>query len=99
MKNGEPLRFGHFEVLDGRGRDVPPGCEVGVLLDYGAGHPPWHPLGRLRDPVVALEADSASRLLGWSYLSLGSRRAPTPSFFLLEREGPAPRLVEPSYWS
>jgi hypothetical protein len=98
LKHGEPVRFGHFEVLAAQSLDVPPGCEVGVVLDYGAGHPSWHPLGRLRDPLVSLDADSSDRLLGWSFLSLGLTRAKTPSFFLLERESTAPVLVEPSYW-
>jgi hypothetical protein len=56
-----------------------------VLLDYGAAHPAWHPLARLRDPVVAVEAGSVDLLLGASWLDLGARIR-TPSFFTLERE-------------
>ena len=36
----------------------------------------------------ALEPGNADRLLGWSYVELGPLRIRTPSYFLLEREGP-----------
>lgn len=53
----------------------------------GATLAPWfHPLARLRDPVVALREGSTELLLGASYLSLGSKLVATPSFFTLERE-------------
>jgi hypothetical protein len=80
----EPVTFGPFVV-----RELPSGepfgCRAGVLLDYGPTHPRWHPLGRLRDPLVALEPGSVRLLLGASYLQLGASLR-TPSFFLLERE-------------
>lgn len=49
-----------------------------LVLDYGV----------LRDPLVALHANSVEHLLGWSYLAIGPAKIPTPSYFLLERERP-----------
>jgi hypothetical protein len=69
---GQPRCFGHYEVKPN---------ERGLLIDYGT----W---ARARDPIVALETGSVERLLGWTYLDLGVARVGTPSFFLLEREGP-----------
>jgi hypothetical protein len=39
----------------------------------------------LRDPLVALDAGSADRLLGVSLVGVGGITLPTPSYFLLER--------------
>jgi hypothetical protein len=50
-------------------------------------------MSRMRDPIVALHEGSVDLLLGWSYLDLGFWRMPTPSYFLLEREGPLERVV------
>jgi len=47
----------------------------------------------VRDPIVALNEGSVELLLGWSYVDLGLLRVPTPSFFLLEREGPLAHVV------
>src|SRR5690606_10705718 len=44
MRGGRPWHFGHFAVLADAGS---------LLLDYGAAHPAWHPLARVRDPLVA----------------------------------------------
>ena len=49
-----------------------------LALDYGA----------IRDPLVSLVAGSAELLLGRSDLVLGPMRVATPSYFVLEREGP-----------
>lgn len=85
IRRGVPLTFGHFRVADARPR-APAGC-AGLLLDYGAFASALNPMSRLRDPIVAVDAGSASLLLGWSYLDLGFV-VPTPSFFTLEREAP-----------
>ena len=59
------------------------------MIDYGLGdNPRLDPIRRGRDPLVALEKGSVERLLGWTYLDLGVGRVGTPSYFLLEREGP-----------
>ena len=91
VRKGAPVTFGHFAVTDALGR-TPPGCDRGLLLDYGLG---GGPLGRLRDPIVALEKGSAELLLGWSYLALGRRHLGTPSFFALLADGPLSHRVPP----
>ena len=40
------------------------------------------------DPIVAVAPDRVDLLLGWSYVDLGPMSVGTPSFFLLEQEGP-----------
>ncbi|MDQ3298587.1 MAG: hypothetical protein M3619_18530 [Myxococcota bacterium] len=76
---GVPWTFGHFAaVREGEH----------TLLDYGrGGNRRGDPIAMLRDPVVSLASGSADRLLGRSLVQLGSRRAPTPSYFLLEYAG------------
>ena len=51
-----------------------------LLIDYGK--------SGTRDPLVAVKEGSSELLLGWTYLDLGVTRIGTPSFFVLEREGP-----------
>ncbi len=85
LRNAEPITFGPYQVVP-----LPPDgtafrCRAGVLLDYGAMHPAWHPLARVRDPLVALREGSADLLLGATYLAVGPLALRTPSFFLLER--------------
>lgn len=87
-KHGAPICFGHYEVRAARGCGSPIACEQGLLIDYGLGeNGRLDPVRRARDPIVALEAGSVERLLGWTFLDLGIKRVRTPSFFLLEREG------------
>jgi hypothetical protein len=81
---GRDRTFGPFRVT-ALPAAAPFGCRAGVLLDYGAAHPVWHPLARLRDPLVAVVPGSTDLLLGASYLALGAG-VRTPSFFTLERE-------------
>jgi len=86
---GTPRCFGFYEVRDGREYDMPVAARHGLVIDYGLGkNPALDPVRRGRDPLVALEAGSVTRLLGWTYLDLGITRVGTPSYFLLEREGP-----------
>lgn len=85
-KRGEPVTFGHYLVVDAPQVEAP----RGLLLDYGLGqNGRFDPVSLVRDPVVALEEGSVEVLLGWTYLELTPRvRIGTPSFFVLEREGP-----------
>lgn len=93
-KKAQPVTFGHFEVVAAAG--VPEGCDRGLLIDYGrGGNRRLDPVSRLRDPIVALEAGSADRLLGWSYLQVGPKQVGTPSFFWLERDVPLTHHAEP----
>jgi hypothetical protein len=77
IRRGRPWTFGHFAVVHDRDR---------VVLDYGAGRA--LAMRAVRDPLVALEAGSARVLLGRSDVALGPARLATPSYFVLEREGP-----------
>jgi len=93
-KGGQPFTFGHFAVvplagytpLRYRGRRVR--VPAGRMLDYGKGGNGLDPIRFLRDPIVAVHEGDPSLLFGWSYLDLGLRRVPTPSFFTLEMAGP-----------
>jgi len=81
---GRVVSFGPFVVRPLPADGTPFRCRAGLLLDYGGRHPVWHPLARLRDPIVALNEGSADLLLGASYLDVGAS-VKTPSFFTLER--------------
>ena len=90
---GVPWTFGHFSVVTAKGRTKPE-WERGVLLDYGA-----FTASRLpspQDPLVSLRPDSADLLLGFTYLAVGRARIATPSWFTLEREGPATFDAQPA---
>lgn len=88
-RDGSPRCFGFYEVLDGVDYRMPVRCQHGLVIDYGraAQNGALDPVRRGRDPLVALEKGSVERLLGWTYLDLGMLVG-TPSYFLLEREGP-----------
>ncbi|HSN28440.1 MAG TPA: hypothetical protein VLT45_19275 [Kofleriaceae bacterium] len=76
-RRGRTWTFGHFAVV----REA-----EHLVLDYGAGRA--LAMRAVRDPLVALEAGSARLLLGRSDVALGPARLATPSYFVLEREGP-----------
>lgn len=101
QRRGAPISFGHYRVdradeARARGCPLPPGCDRGLLLDYGAGgNPRLDPTSLVRDPLVALRRDDPSLLLGWTFLKLGRRAVPTPSFFALAHEGPLDDVVTP----
>ena len=84
-RRGDVVSFGPFAVVPLPAGGTPFGCEEGVVFDYGARHPAWHPIGLTRDVVVALDADHAL-LLGALYVEVAGRGLRTPSFFTLERE-------------
>lgn len=94
-KDGHELSFGHYEVVPLDGYRIPRrAVSRGLLLDYGkGGNARLDPTNRVRDPIVALVEGSADVLLGWTYLDLGLTTTTTPSFFLLEREGPLDVVV------
>lgn len=92
LRRGEPVTFGHFEVVEpDAGARLP-----GLLIDYGRGGNRRHdPVRRLRDPIVAVNDGDATVLLGWTYLDLGRTRLGTPSFFTLERDVPLTHRARP----
>lgn len=96
LRGGEPMTFGHYQVVDPRDYRVPPGCDRGLLIHYGLGrNRSLDLIGRLRDPIVALEPRSVELLLGWSYVDCGLFNLKTPSYFTLEREGRLTQRVTP----
>lgn len=86
-RRGAPLCFGPYEVVPLDGRSPRP-VRAGLLIDYARGKTGLDPMRLVRDPLVALRADDASLLLGWSYVDLGLTRLSTPSYFALRRAGP-----------
>lgn len=87
-RSGAPWTFGHYTATALPPR-MPRGIARGLLIDYS---PERGLMGRLRDPIVALDEGKVELLLGWSYLDLGIA-IPTPSYFVLEREGPLEHVV------
>ena len=77
---GKPRCFGHYVVRDAAPYRAPLAPEGALMIDYG-----W---SGMRDPLVSLRVGDVSALLGMTYVALGPLRVETPSFFLLEREGP-----------
>ena len=73
-RHGRPITFGRYDV----DRD-----EAGVaMLRYRGA------MRLLRDPLVALDPGDSTLLLGRSIVGVGSWQIATPSYFVLEREGP-----------
>ena len=85
-KKGIPRAFGHYRVTPAKGRKLPGPYEQGLLIDYGVRGGGSFKL--MRDPLIAINKDDPTVLMGLSYLELGWFRFHTPSFFLLVREGP-----------
>lgn len=91
-REGAPVCFGHYRVVDLPAGGAPRGIERGLLIDYA---PAGGAMSRVRDPIVAVVAASAELLLGWSYVDLGFARAGTPSYFALVRERPLTHVAAP----
>lgn len=86
-RGGAPFTFGHYRVVPGADVRSPEGCDRGLMIHYGlGGNAPLDPMGRVRDPIVALNEGSADLLLGWSYVDVAGLLVHTPTFFVLERE-------------
>ncbi len=96
-RDDAPKTFGHYRVVRPEGPRIYPGTDRGLLIHYGlGGNKRRDPLGRARDPIVALAGDSVDLLLGWTYMdpAIGPL-IPTPSFFSLKRGGPLDHTAEP----
>jgi hypothetical protein len=95
-KNDDLHTFGHYRVVPLEAGGYPDGLGRGLLLDYGlGGNARLDPLRAVRDPLVAVNAEDATLLLGWSYVVVGPRRVGTPSFFVLERCGALSHRASP----
>ena len=96
QKRGRPWTFGHYHVVQSSDRMPRIGRTRGLLIHYGlGGNGRLDPTQRVRDPIVAVNPDSADLLLGWSYVDLAAFSLGTPIFFTLEREGPLGHLAAP----
>ena len=96
MRGDTPRSFGHFRVLDGAQAAASMEGRHGLLLDYGqGGNRSLDPIGRLRDPLVALRPGDVDLLLGCTYLAIGGRALRTPSYFLLMRGGRLDHIAHP----
>jgi hypothetical protein len=96
LKKGRPVTFGHYEVVEATPHNTPAGFDRGLLIDYGRGNNHrFDPVSMLRDPIVALTAGSVEILLGATFVALGGRYVPTPSFFCLIRDTPVDTVATP----
>ncbi len=96
QKNGAPLTFGHYRVVDAAGYRMPKPASRGLMIDYGlGGNPLLDFTRRMRDPLLAVNPGKTDLLIGWSYVDLGFVRFGTPSFFTLEYDGPLSHRVAP----
>ena len=96
QRRGLPVTFGHYEVRPASEYRPPQSVGEGLMLDYGrGGNGLVDPVRRVRDPLVAIQANDFEALLGWSYVDLGWTRVGTPSFFLLLRAGPLEHIASP----
>jgi hypothetical protein len=94
-KGDKPVTFGHYLVVPAEGISHPVPCPHGLLLDYGrGGNARLDPTATTRDLLVAVNPGSSDLLLGWMYMDFGINMK-TPSFFILEREGPLDHRAEP----
>lgn len=95
-KKGEPITYGHYAVVPCDGYRMPRPYDAGLMLDYGrGGNAALDPMGRTRDPIVAVDEGDSTLLLGWSYVDLGVRTVATPSFFALRRGVELSHVVPP----
>jgi hypothetical protein len=94
-RSGAPRTFGHYRVVDPASCPGPAGTDRGLLIHYGlGGNKRRDPLRRARDPIVAVNPDDPTLLLGWTWLDL-LRPVGTPSFFSLELDGPLDHRADP----
>ena len=95
--DGKPACWGHYQVVTTKGRPIPRPVPQTALIDYSLGGNGRFEftVNPMRDPLVALEKDSAEVLLGWSYYDLGWFRFSTPSYFLLLRDCPVEYVAHP----
>lgn len=89
QRRGETFAFGFYAV-------APHPAGRGVLLDYGrGGNPRLDPSGAIRSHLVALDEGGCELLLGWTSAEVGPLCVRTPSFFLLEHDGPLDEVIAP----
>jgi len=77
-KHGVPVTWGHYRVYP---------KDRALMIDYDVPQNGWL-TRRTRDPLVAVNANDATLLLGVSILDFGFFRMWTPTYFALVRRGP-----------
>jgi hypothetical protein len=89
LKNGKDKSFGPFLVRKKASGKMAKEFPNAMLLDYGASEvSPEFSVRSLRDPLIALNRDDPTILLGCSWLQLAGASFATPSYFTLERSEP-----------
>jgi len=89
-KRGEPLTFGHYQLLSAEGiTNFPKGWTGPQHLDYRHAGNHWWDLGRLGYcPLVAVNEGKSDLLLGWENFRVAGINIPLPDFWALKLEGP-----------
>lgn len=96
--NGQPIRFGHYELRSAAGVCFPRRWKGGTYLDYRvAGNRAWDfPANAGFCPLVSVNPGSSELLLGWEVFKVAGVTIPLNDFWVLKREGPlAPGDVVP----
>jgi len=84
-KDGEPVRFGFYGISQ-TPADKP--GSGGVLIDYRLGdNPTLDPMSMVVDPLVEVTPGDPTLLISRSYVVLGGRWMPTPTWFVLQHMG------------
>ena len=88
-RKGRTMTFGHYHVLPAEGLDFPDGWRGAHYLDYRfAGNLPWD-MGKLGYcPLVQVNADDPTLLLGWEIFKIGPAKLALPDYWALRLEGP-----------
>ncbi|MCA9546058.1 MAG: hypothetical protein KC613_16755 [Myxococcales bacterium] len=95
-RQGRPVTFGHYVLTPADGLRFPGGWTGGWYLDYGAGrNPRWDPAGLGATPLVAVNPEDPSLLLGWEVFRLGPAWLPLPLYYALQLDGPLAQVVPP----
>jgi hypothetical protein len=96
LKRGERSTYGYYAVRDAADYPVPARYRRGLMIDYGlGGNGRLDPMGRIRDPLVALD-DAGTLLLGVSLLDSGPGGCwLLPTYFSLTPGAPLTYEVAP----
>lgn len=95
MRGDSPVCFGYYGVTSAQEYGLPQNLSQGLLIQYRLGpNHAAHPIRWVRDPLVALNPQDPSLLLGWSYVHLAGKILPTPSYFALQRESTLEHVPE-----
>lgn len=95
-RRGRPITFGHYVVRSATDVDWPHGWRGAHCLDYGNAGNTWLDPARMGlTPLVAVNIDDMSLLLGWEIFKTPLGMAPLPLYWALRDEGPLDAVVDP----